>query len=436
MASVFYAGCVRQQTNRTSTEIPQIETGIAPKEIKKSQPLGGWDKSSPTTQSSTKGKWTDEELKASYEYVDKLEKLISKPLFPFKGEIQPTGNLQADIQLIEAIRNLDVQGVKDALKAGANPNLRATQGQSTRTPISFVVWTAMFSHSPEKLDHIHHEKDPVWREIKTRVKASHMQDYLTILQLLFDAGAKEPSWNQCVALRRAARHDLAPIVEILLKNGFEHNTCGDLLTPIEIAEQQMHERTVQVFIRNGVKPLSAETKAHLHFIHYAQEHNVAEMDKILVNHDFVNRPDKEGTRALNEAVRMVSDPNWYASISYLLQKGANPNLLSTYFGKRETALHTIMKSTDLAMEIEEFEPFALLGIEALLKAGADVSSRDEDGQTPLHRAAQWDNLKGAIMLIEAGAKVTAKDNDGKMPLDYAESTTMIKLLKSHGTKER
>ena len=85
---------------------------------------------------------------------------------------------------------------------------------------------------------------------------------------------------------------------------------------------------------------------------------------------------------------------------------------------------------------EAHEVFGLLGIEALIKAGADVSARDEDRKTPLHKAAVFDNLKGAILLIEADANLMKKDNSGKTPLDYARSTMMTKLLKSHGAKEQ
>ena len=78
---------------------------------------------------------------------------------------------------------------------------------------------------------------------------------------------------------------------------------------------------------------------------------------------------------------------------------------------------------------------AQLTIEALLKAGAHVSARDQFGRAPLHIAAEYNNLIGADMLIEAGAKLMDKDDKGKTPLDYAESAGMIKLLKSHGATE-
>jgi ankyrin repeat protein len=56
--------------------------------------------------------------------------------------------------------------------------------------------------------------------------------------------------------------------------------------------------------------------------------------------------------------------------------------------------------------------------------------------TPLHIAAQKNNIVGAKMLIEAGSKIMPRDDKGKTPLDYAESVEMRKLLKAHGAKEQ
>ena len=74
-------------------------------------------------------------------------------------------------------------------------------------------------------------------------------------------------------------------------------------------------------------------------------------------------------------------------------------------------------------------------IEALLNAGAHVSSRGHNGMTPLHIAAKENDMYVATTLIKAGAKIMPKDDTGKTPLDYAESAEMIKLLKSYGAKE-
>ena len=57
-------------------------------------------------------------------------------------------------------------------------------------------------------------------------------------------------------------------------------------------------------------------------------------------------------------------------------------------------------------------------IEALLAAGAEVDARRDNGQTPLHDAAEQSNENPAVIeaLLLAGAELEARDEDGVTPL--------------------
>ena len=56
-------------------------------------------------------------------------------------------------------------------------------------------------------------------------------------------------------------------------------------------------------------------------------------------------------------------------------------------------------------------------VEEAIKGGADVNERDDDGKTPLMRAAGDNNdPEVSRILIQAGAEVDARDNDGFTPL--------------------
>jgi uncharacterized protein len=58
-------------------------------------------------------------------------------------------------------------------------------------------------------------------------------------------------------------------------------------------------------------------------------------------------------------------------------------------------------------------------IETLLANGADVNAKDEQGNTPLHNATAWGNLKAVRALIQAGADPLSKNKAGWTPEFYS-----------------
>ncbi|XP_066263343.1 uncharacterized protein [Branchiostoma lanceolatum] len=65
----------------------------------------------------------------------------------------------------------------------------------------------------------------------------------------------------------------------------------------------------------------------------------------------------------------------------------------------------------------------------LLKAGAQVDSRDKFERTPLHKAASGGHVGVADVLIKAGAQVDSRDKDGDRPLHYVASGGHLGLAK-------
>lgn len=70
-------------------------------------------------------------------------------------------------------------------------------------------------------------------------------------------------------------------------------------------------------------------------------------------------------------------------------------------------------------------------ITVLLQAGADIEARNKDGVTPLHRAARWGKAEAVIALLQAGADGKARDEDGKTPFDLAKNNEKLKNTKAY-----
>lgn len=87
--------------------------------------------------------------------------------------------------------------------------------------------------------------------------------------------------------------------------------------------------------------------------------------------------------------------------SYLL-KFIKPDVVDS---RGRTPLHYAFEENNLSAQV-------------LLSHGADISSRDDKGWTPLHVASYYGVSYGVSSFLIAGAEVDARDNAGMTPLDH------------------
>jgi ankyrin repeat protein len=103
----------------------------------------------------------------------------------------------------------------------------------------------------------------------------------------------------------------------------------------------------------------------------------------------------------------------------LLDSGADVNAIDA---DGETALHSACDEEEIAA--------------LLLRRGANVIAATK-GYTPLHAAAQFGSVGVARMLLRAGAELNAKDDNGRTPLAYAAqrhrfSPELVASLRENG----
>ena len=335
----------------------------------------------------------------------------------------PDANQSINEKLLDSAYFHDVNGVQQALKMGADPNYGFRQRSVVE--VAFLTMPSMKGEIFKK------DEDKKW--IREEEKKC-----IEILKKFFNAGARVKQSY----LRWPIDRNSVLILKLLLKQGLDSNASIKELTPIELAVKCNSQDVVDFLIKQGVKPVSPQVAAQLSLLDAAENHDIIRIEKSLregakLNYGYKGDRFSALSRAVSSNYGFESER--YGTIICLLQKGANPNFKGL-FGY--TPLHRAM---DVAHKIY-FDndtdrltakiTYKKLSLEALVKAGANVSSRNDKGKTPLHIAAAWDNLLGAKFLVENGANINLEDQDGKTPLDYAESEEMIKLLKSHEAKEQ
>jgi ankyrin repeat protein len=101
------------------------------------------------------------------------------------------------------------------------------------------------------------------------------------------------------------------------------------------------------------------------------------------------------------------------------------------------ALTTAAGAADDASLIQAARARDSSAVRALLKQRADPNTRQPDGATALHWAAQWDDRDTADLLLKAGADANAANDYGVTPLALAAtngSPAMLELLLAAGAR--
>jgi len=324
-----------------------------------------------------------------------------------------------DAALREAAQKLDVAAVKSALDKGANPN-SVSSDKGPVTPLGAVALGVLINRD-----------DAAGRRA------------LEIAQALIASGARLGILDRGILFFPIAQGH-ADLIDFLLAQGASATNKIEGHTPTELAVKYGQAKVYDLLVSRGGIPVKKDDMVQLALIEAASTGEIPKMERALKDGARINGLGPNGGTALISAVRTgVYDRQRAEAISWLLAHGADPNLKaeSELQGIEGIPLHVFVAMNKYPMagginRKPDAKLFSEMTLTRLLRAGARVSGMDSQGKTPLHVAAEYDNVNAAEILIREGARIMAKDGKGKTPLDYAESAPMIKLLKAHGATER
>lgn len=197
------------------------------------------------------------------------------------------------------------------------------------------------------------------------------------------------------ALSRMLRHGLDPNAESSLG--------GTLLSA---AIRCRKPRAAQVLVLHGANVRQRCVGCPL--VNVAAHQESPRYLKIIVNADptTVRQRDSCGRTPLHESCKFEKPR--LGHVKLLLKHGAAINAKDRDKGWGFTPLHYAAWRGHLSV------------CKILIRSGARVIARDEEGQTPLHLAAWFGRVQVAKYLLEVGANRRARDSKGDTPVDLAE----------------
>jgi ankyrin repeat protein len=337
-----------------------------------------------------------------------------------------------DAQNVETLRSIIDRGFP--FKDTVNEGRTALTSAARLGNIGVVQLLLTSGASPNKTD----------ANGKTPLIAAAREGRMEVVALLIQMGAKLDKQDKFgdTALFKAVFGEHLPVVEALLAAGAAVNLPSkDGETPLFRAVSKF-PAAVDALLAAGANPNLVHTGLNISPLHMAVQSGESkfEITKKLVDKGAdVNAAGVNGHTPITFAI----ERKWIQGIQYLLEKGANVDILVQYNGGPYTpigiAIETsegldneitnllIDKSTNVDVKYGPSELTALIHLaynnwvdsaSKLLDKGADVNAAANNGVTALMEAAIGGRIEMLTLLLERGANINATSTTMKMTALY------------------
>jgi hypothetical protein len=211
----------------------------------------------------------------------------------------------------------------------------------------------------------------------------------------------KPAGGATSPLYYAALCGFQDLVENLVSKYPQHVNAsgGYYLTPLVAALAGKHFQTAKILRHSGADP-NVQFLARNTVLHAAASYGDVEMARVLLNLE--------------------------ADVNIQNEYGCTP-------------LNYVLGSDSLAssVEVSNYQESLANVARLLLDHGADINTRDNNGEIPLHIAVSNRYIELVRVLLEYGADVGAEDMEGRTPFSLAkerQSDEIMKLLVEHGAE--
>jgi ankyrin repeat protein len=275
------------------------------------------------------------------------------------------------------------------------------------------------SHRPTDIELLNNKL----KEILVKKKIPLEEDF-EIIRNLIRAGADPNTIGDCrvgilfdgyTAMYLACTHGNSETVKFLIENGADldyiHLNYGD--TYLHDAITREYHDIAKLLIEAGAN-LNIENRYGLTPLQLAIKYNNTEIINHLINHGAdVNRPDKKGETLLHWSIW-----NGEYDIAELLIKSGRVNL---------NFKNTVASDTPLIFAIYKDQ---LEIVKLLIENGADFTSSNKDGNTPLHSAITLNRSREIIdFLIQKNMEIAPENASDGIPLHWAVNAGDLKVVK-------